>query len=59
MLHIDRRGRCGVENFLCVESLRRVGGVVLGDKIINGNEVDICRSSEMTLQGMVRRKWRR
>lgn len=42
-------GRCEIENFLHMESLRRIAGVVLDDKIIHGNDVDLCRSNERTL----------
>lgn len=27
---------------------------MLGDKVVNGNEVGLCSSDEMTLQGLVR-----
>lgn len=36
-----------------METLRGVGSVVLGDKVINESEVDLRRSNEMTLSGMV------
>lgn len=36
-----------------METLRGVGSVVLGDKVINGSEVNLCRSNEMTWTGLV------
>lgn len=37
-----------------MESLRGVASTVLGDKVVNGNEVDLHSSNEMTLQDLVR-----
>lgn len=49
-----RGGRCEIENFLYVETLKGVGSAVLGDKVINGSEGNLRRSKEMTLSGMVK-----
>lgn len=37
-----------------MESLKGVGSIVLGDKVVNRNEVDLHSSNEMTLQDLFR-----